>query len=56
MVLKILVPDLELTLLDSLGKRLDWLSTVCADPGPDGVTIRHAQGREAPGRRVPGPV
>lgn len=46
MVLKILVPDLELTLVDSLGKRLDWLSTVCADLGLTGVTIRHARGEE----------
>lgn len=45
-VLKILVPDLELTLVDSLGKRLDWLSTVCADLGLTGVTIRHARGEE----------
>ena len=46
MVLKILVPDLELTLVDSLGKRLDWLSTVCADLALTGVTIRHARGEE----------
>ena len=46
MVLKLLVPDLELTLVDSLGKRLDWLSTVCADLGLTGVTIRHARGEE----------
>lgn len=46
MVLKLLVPDLELTLVDSLGKRLDWLSTVCADLGLTDVTIRHARGEE----------
>ena len=46
MVLKLLVPDLELTLVDSLGKRLDLLSTVCADLGLTGVTIRHARGEE----------
>ena len=46
MVLKILVPQLELTLVDSLGKRLDWLSTVCAELGLTGVTIRHARGEE----------
>lgn len=46
MVLKILVPEVELTLVDSLGKRLDWLSTVCGDLGLTGVTIRHARGEE----------
>ena len=46
MVLKILVPGVELTLVDSLGKRLDWLSTVCGDLGLTGVTIRHARGEE----------
>ena len=46
MVLKILVPEGELTLVDSLGKRLDWLSTVCGDLGLTGVTIRHARGEE----------
>ena len=46
MVLKILVPEVELTLVDSLGKRLDWLSTVCGDLCLTGVTIRHARGEE----------
>ena len=46
MVLKILVPEVELTLVDSLGKRLDWLSTVCGDLGLTEVTIRHARGEE----------
>ena len=46
MVLKLLVPDLRLSLVDSLGKRLDWLSTVCADLGLTDVTIRHARGEE----------
>ena len=46
MVLKILIPELDLTLVDSLGKRLDWLGTVCADLGLTGVTIRHARGEE----------
>lgn len=46
MVLKILVPEVDLTLVDSLGKRLDWLSTVCGELGLTGVTIRHARGEE----------
>lgn len=46
MVLKILVPGLKLTLVDSLAKRLDWLSTVCADLGLEGVVIRHARAEE----------
>lgn len=29
MVLKLLAPEIQLTLADSLGKRLDWLGTVC---------------------------
>ena len=46
MVLKILVPGLHLTLVDSLAKRLDWLSTVCAELGLEGVTLRHARAEE----------
>ena len=46
MVLKILVPSLHLTLVDSLAKRLDWLSTVCAGLGLEGVTLRHARAEE----------
>ena len=46
MVLKLLVPDLRLSLVDSLGKRLDWLSSVCAELGLTGVTIRHARAEE----------
>ena len=46
MVLKILVPGLHLTLVDSLAKRLDWLSTVCAELGLERVTLRHARAEE----------
>lgn len=46
MVLKILVPGLRLTLVDSLAKRLDWLSSVCAGLGLEGVTLRHARAEE----------
>lgn len=33
--LKIATPDLELTLLDSLGKRVDWLDQTCRELGLD---------------------
>lgn len=46
MVLKLLVPSLRLTLVDSLGKRLDWLSTVCARLGLEDVVLRHARAEE----------
>ena len=42
MVLKILVPSLKVTLLDSLSKRLDWLTEVCEDlDGVDSITTIH---------------
>lgn len=46
MVLKILVPDLKLTLADSLGKRLDWLDTVCRRLELTGVEIVHCRAEE----------
>ena len=46
MVLKILVPGLHLTLVDSLAKRLDWLSSACAELGLERVTLRHARAEE----------
>ena len=33
LVLKILDPSIQLTLLDSLGKRIDWLQEVCEELG-----------------------
>ena len=45
-VLRILVPDLELSLVDSLAKRLDWLEGICAELGLSGVTLRHARAEE----------
>ena len=45
-VLKILVPELKLTLVDSLGKRLDWLGTVCAALGLEGVERVHCRAEE----------
>ena len=46
LVLKILVPSLEVTLLDSLQKRLDWLDTVISALGLEGVRTVHGRGEE----------
>lgn len=46
MVLKLLAPDIHLTLADSLGKRLDWLGTVCAALGMDDVERVHCRAEE----------
>ena len=46
LVLKILEPSLRLTLLDSLGKRVDWLSALCRELGFDDVTCLHARAEE----------
>lgn len=44
--LKLLVPSLEVTLLDSLQKRLDWLGELSGVLGLEGVTILHARAEE----------
>ena len=44
--LKILVPSLELTLLDSLNKRLDWLEEVAGALHLEGVRTIHARAEE----------
>ena len=44
--LKILVPSLDVTLLDSLNKRVDWLSEVSAQLGLTGVRAIHARAEE----------
>lgn len=46
LALKILVPSLKVTLLDSLGKRVDWLNEVAARLGLDGVEAIHARAEE----------
>ena len=46
MVLKILVPSLEVTLLDSLQKRLDWLEEVIAALGLEKIRTVHGRGEE----------
>lgn len=44
--LKILEPSLSVTLLDSLGKRVTWLSSVCEALSLDGVSCLHARAEE----------
>lgn len=46
MVLRILEPDFDLTLLDSLGKRVDFLKEVCEQLGLKNVTCVHARAEE----------
>ena len=44
--LKILVPELEITLLDSLNKRVNWLNEVIAELGLTGIRAIHARAEE----------
>ena len=46
LVLKILVPSLQVTLLDSLGKRVDWLARTAERLELRGVTAIHARAEE----------
>ena len=46
MVLKMLVPSLEVTLLDSLNKRLDWLQEACGALGLQKIRTLHARSEE----------
>ena len=46
LVLKSLVPSLQVTLLDSLGKRVNWLNEVAQQLGLEGVTAIHARAEE----------
>lgn len=46
MVLKMLVPSLDVTLLDSLNKRLDWLEESCGALELDGIRTVHARAEE----------
>ena len=47
MVLKILVPSLNITLFDSLQKRLHWLEEVAGTLNLSGVTTLHGRAEEA---------
>ena len=46
MPLRILEPDFDLTLLDSLGKRVDWLKETCDALGLARVSCIHARAEE----------
>jgi len=48
MVLKILCPDISLTLLDSLDKRIGFLKNTCEKLGFSDVDCIHARAEEAP--------
>ena len=45
--LKILTPSLEVTLLDSLSKRVDWLSQTIGALGLEGIRAVHGRAEEA---------
>lgn len=45
-VLKVLEPSIQLTLLDSLKKRLDWLSVLCEELELSDVTFLHGRAEE----------
>ena len=45
--LKILAPTLEVTLLDSLSKRVDWLSQTIGALGLEGIRAVHGRAEEA---------
>lgn len=46
MPMRILKPDFDLTLLDSLGKRVDWLTEVCGELKLARVACVHARAEE----------
>ena len=54
MVLALLTPDARFTLLDSLGKRIDFLQEVCDDMGLTHVTCVHARAEEFAGQHREG--
>ena len=43
---QVLFPSLEVVLLDSLKKRLDWLEEVCGTLGLEGIRVLHARAEE----------
>ena len=54
LVLKILDPSIRLTLLDSLGKRIDWLQEVCEELACMTWSVSKAAPRRRPARRPTG--
>ena len=51
MVLKTVQPGMDITLIDSLNKRIDFLSEVCNKLALDGVQCVHARAEEIPEER-----
>ncbi len=51
MVLRILEPEFDLTLLDSLGKRILWLDETCREMGLSRVECIHARAEEFAAQR-----
>lgn len=51
MVLRIMEKDFDLTLLDSLGKRIAWLEETCGEMGLDRVECVHARAEEFAAQR-----
>lgn len=52
LVLKILDPSIRLTLLDSLGKRMDWLDEVCQELGLYDVVLIKGRAEELSRRKT----
>ena len=51
LVLKILDPTIRLTLLDTLGKRMDWLEEVAGELGLEGITFCKGRAEELSHRK-----
>ena len=49
--LKILFPKLQVTIVDSLNKRINFLKDLIADLGLEGVSVYHARAEEFGGKR-----
>ncbi len=52
LVLKIMKPEIELTLLDSLNKRINFLKTVAEELGLDGIEFVHARAEDGGANRA----
>jgi 16S rRNA (guanine527-N7)-methyltransferase len=52
LVLKIMKPEIELTLLDSLNKRINFLKTVADELGLDGIEFVHARAEDGGANRA----
>ena len=50
-ILKIAIPGLKLTVLDSHKKKLDFIEEACAETGLEGIDFVHARAEEAAGMK-----